>query len=97
VNVEFIKPEEDGSVSMRVWERGVGETMACGTGGTAVGAAAVRLGLARSPVTVHLLGGDLEIEVGEDWEVTMTGPAEEVFTGTLSQDLLARLSKQQHP
>jgi diaminopimelate epimerase len=96
-NVEFIRPEEDGSVSMRVWERGVGETMACGTGGTAVGAAAVRLGLANSPVTVHLLGGDMEIEVGQSWEVTMTGPAEEVFTGSLSRDLLARLNEQQHP
>jgi diaminopimelate epimerase len=63
VNVEFIHPEADGSVSMRVWERGVGETQACGTGATAVGAAAVRLGLATSPVTVHLLGGDLGIEV----------------------------------
>ena len=49
MNVEFIQPEADGSVRMRVWERGVGETQACGTGATAVGAAAVRLGLAREP------------------------------------------------
>lgn len=69
VNVEFIRVEPDGSVSMRVWERGVGETQACGTGATAVGAACVRLGLAESPVLVHLRGGDLVIEVdpaGED-------------------------------
>jgi len=65
VNVEFIRPESDGSVRMRVWERGVGETQACGTGATAVGAATVRLGLARSPVLVHLLGGDLLIEVDD--------------------------------
>ncbi len=64
VNVEFIHVEPDGSVRMRVWERGVGETQACGTGATAVGAACVRLGLAASPVLVHLLGGDLVIEVG---------------------------------
>jgi diaminopimelate epimerase len=63
VNVEFIRIEPDGSVHMRVWERGVGETQACGTGATAVGAACVRLGLAESPVLVHLLGGDLVIEV----------------------------------
>lgn len=62
-NVEFISVEPDGSVRMRVWERGVGETQACGTGATAVGAAVVRLGLATSPVVVHLLGGDLTIEV----------------------------------
>ena len=49
MNVEFIQPEPDGSVRMRVWERGVGETQACGTGATAVGAAAVRLGLASEP------------------------------------------------
>jgi len=63
VNVEFIAVEPDGSVRMRVWERGVGETQACGTGATAVGAACVRLGLTASPVLVHLLGGDLTIEV----------------------------------
>lgn len=68
VNVEFIRPEPDGSVRMRVWERGVGETQACGTGATAVGAACVRLGLATSPVVVHLLGGDLVIEVAQDAE-----------------------------
>jgi len=91
VNVEFIHREADGSVGMRVWERGVGETQACGTGATAVGAAAVRRGLARSPVTVHLLGGDLEIEVASDYQVIMTGPAEEAFSGELSDSLAARL------
>ncbi len=90
-NVEFIHPEPDGSVTMRVWERGVGETQACGTGATAVGAAAVRLGVARSPVTVHLLGGDLEIEVAPDWQVVMTGPAREVYEAELSAELLEQL------
>jgi diaminopimelate epimerase len=93
VNVEFIRAEADGSVSMRVWERGVGETQACGTGATAVGAAAVRLGLTRSPVTVHLLGGDLDIEVDREWRVTMTGPAEEVYRGNLSEQLIDRLRR----
>ncbi len=104
MNVEFIHAEADGSVRMRVWERGVGETQACGTGATAVGAASVRLGLASSPVTVRLLGGDLVIEVeapergaagareGQDGlRVFMTGPAEEVFTCELSEELLRRL------
>jgi len=106
-NVEFVHVEADGSVRMRVWERGVGETQACGTGATAVGAAMVRLGLAASSVLVHLLGGDLTIEVdpwsAEDdapadgaaprtrYHVFMTGPAEEVFTCDLSTDLLHRL------
>jgi diaminopimelate epimerase len=104
VNVEFIHAAPDGSVRMRVWERGVGETQACGTGATAVGAAAVRLGLAKSPVTVRLLGGDLIIEVeapdaratsagqpAEGLRVFMTGPAEEILTCRLSDDLLRRL------
>ncbi len=93
VNVEFIRVRPDGSVQMRVWERGVGETLACGTGATAVGAACVRLGLAVSPVLVHLLGGDLSIEVegGDPFRVFMTGPAEEIFTGRLSTDLVRRL------
>ncbi|MCL5942019.1 MAG: diaminopimelate epimerase [Actinobacteria bacterium] len=91
VNVEFIRREADGSISVRVWERGVGETQACGTGAAAVGAAAVRLGLAGSPVRVHLPGGDLDIDVAAGWQVVMTGPAEETFTGSLSAELLARL------
>lgn len=90
VNVEFICAEADGSIRMRVWERGVGETLACGTGATAVGAAAVRMALAKSPVLVHLVGGDLRIDVEDEGGVFMTGPAEEVFTGSLSPDLLAR-------
>jgi diaminopimelate epimerase len=99
VNVEFISPQDDGSVSMRVWERGVGETQACGTGATAVGAASVRLGLAKSPVVVHLLGGDLVIEAAPESEgnrggplrVHMSGPAEKVFDAEVADDLLARL------
>ncbi|MBU2602069.1 MAG: diaminopimelate epimerase [Actinobacteria bacterium] len=90
-NVEFIRPEADGLVTMRVWERGVGETQACGTGATAVGVAAVRLGLATSPVTVHLPGGTLEIEVADDLQVVKTGSAEAVFTGELSRRMLDRL------
>jgi len=102
VNVEFICVEVDGSIRMRVWERGVGETQACGTGASAVGAACVRLGRATSPVPVHLLGGDLTIEVedgaetgapagSEGLRVFMTGPAEEVFSAELSPELLRRL------
>ena len=96
INVEFIRVEADRSVRMRVWERGVGETQACGTGATAVGAACVRLGLTTSPVLVHLLGGDLTVGVEADdgtggVSVTMTGPAERVFSAELSDELLGRL------
>ncbi|MBO7678320.1 MAG: diaminopimelate epimerase [Thermoguttaceae bacterium] len=81
VNVEFaqvISPEE---MRMRVWERGAGETLACGTGTCALSVAAALSGRCRRRVLVHLLGGDLQIEWAADNHVLMTGPAAEVFRG----------------
>lgn len=81
-NVEFAKVIDTHLIEMRVWERGSGETMACGTGACATAVAAMSLGLCESPVTVRLLGGDLKIE----WErpsghVFMTGGATIVAEG----------------
>jgi diaminopimelate epimerase len=90
-NVEFVRREGPSEITMRVWERGVGETLACGTGACAAAVAAVRLGGLTSPVTVHLAGGDLVIDVEDDLEVTMTGPAEPVFAGELAPDLARAL------
>ena len=90
-NVEFVRAEGPSELTMRVWERGVGETLACGTGACAAAVAGVRLGGLASPVTVHLAGGDLEIAVGDDLEVTMTGPAEELYRGELSPELVHAL------
>ena len=66
---------------MRVWERGSGETLACGTGATAVCVAGALTGRTGRKVLVHLLGGDLEIDWAEDGHAYMTGPAVEVFRG----------------
>jgi diaminopimelate epimerase len=66
---------------MRVWERGTGETQACGTGACAAAVAAVLAGLAERKVLMHLPGGDLTLEWAESGEVYMTGPATEVFSG----------------
>jgi len=82
-NVEFVQVLSDAEVRMRVWERGVGETMACGTGACAVAVAANLRGLTGKHVHVHLPGGTLEIEWTEE-SVFMTGPAEEAFSGELS-------------
>lgn len=60
-NTELIALETDGSLRFRVWERGAGETLSCGTGATAAAAVAIRRGLAQSPVLVHLPGGDLTV------------------------------------
>lgn len=92
-NVEFIRSDAPGELTLRVWERGVGETQACGTGACAAAAAAVRLGGMASPVTVHLPGGDLVIDVDADLRVTMTGPAEPVYAGEVSDWLLERLTR----
>jgi diaminopimelate epimerase len=84
-NTEFAYVENRHTIWMRVWERGTGETLACGTGTCATVVAAILNGLvdAGEKITVHLLGGDLEIlwSGDENDSVFMTGPAETVFTG----------------
>lgn len=73
-------------IKMRVWERGSGETMACGTGACATAAAAFASGRAANHSTIHLPGGDLQINLLPDGRVLMTGPATTVFTGTMNLD-----------
>ena len=81
-NTEFIKIIDEHTVEMRVWERGTGETLACGTGACATVVACVLNGLTGEEVTVKLLGGDLQIKWDrEENLVYMTGPAEIVFEG----------------
>jgi diaminopimelate epimerase len=84
INAEFVQPLDPHTLRMRVWERGVGETMACGTGASAASVAAIRLGLVESPVTVKLNGGDLDIDWTPGEEIFMTGPAVEVFEGDIN-------------
>ncbi|MCR5202763.1 MAG: diaminopimelate epimerase [Lachnospiraceae bacterium] len=82
VNTEFIQVLSRNEINMRVWERGSGETLACGTGACASVVACVKNGLTDNKVTVHLLGGDLVIEYNEEENtVYMTGPATESFSG----------------
>ena len=86
VNTEFIEVVDPTHLKMRVWERGSGETMACGTGACATVAAAVKCGICRedTPVTVSLLGGDLSITYSGG-KLFMTGPAEIVFDGEIKE------------
>jgi diaminopimelate epimerase len=91
-NVEFARVDSPDEVTMRVWERGSGQTLACGTGACAVAVASRLTGGMNSKVTVHMPGGDLEVE----WEgnldnpasVFMTGPAEKSFDGTVDLEAL---------
>ena len=86
VNTEFVETVDSTHLKMRVWERGSGETMACGTGACATVAAAVKCGICAedTPVTVSLLGGDLEITCSGG-RLLMTGPAEIVFDGEIKE------------
>ena len=85
VNTEFIEVIDRKTVSMRVWERGSGETLACGTGACAVAVACILNGWTESEVKVKLLGGDLLIRWDrEENKVYMTGPAETVFQGEVT-------------
>lgn len=80
-NIEFVQVLNRSELRMRVWERGAGITMACGTGSSATLAAAVVNGKTERKATLHLDGGDLVIEWGADNHLYMTGPAVEVFRG----------------
>lgn len=84
INTEFVEVIDEKTLKMRVWERGSGETLACGTGACAVLVASVLNGASLRKATVRLLGGDLEIEWNEsDNHVYMTGPAVTVFEGEI--------------
>lgn len=84
INTEFVNIINRNTLRMRVWERGSGETLACGTGACATAAAAILNGKAEQEVTVRLLGGDLKIAwEGADAPVYMTGPATTVFDGEI--------------
>lgn len=80
-NVEFVEVVNRKKLRMRVWERGAGETLACGTGATATAVAAAIKGLSDRKASVVLKGGTLKIEWAQDNHAYMTGPAETVFTG----------------
>ncbi len=81
VNAEFVQVLSPQEVRMRVWERGSGETLACGTGASAVCVAGVLSGRTECEITAHLPGGDLHLQWAENKHLFMTGPAVEVFTG----------------
>lgn len=84
-NVEFCRVNADGGADVRVWERGDGPTLACGTGACAVLAAGASLGLLPREATIRLPGGRLRIRWGADDHLYMTGPAETVYTGAFRE------------
>ncbi len=91
INVQFARVLGRERVSILIWERGAGYTLASGTSSCAVAAASVKNGLTDRRVTIESPGGELAVSVGENWDLTLTGPASEICRGTLSRDLIRSL------
>lgn len=90
-NVQLAVPTGPKEIFILIWERGAGETQASGSSSCAAASAAVRLGLVKSPVTVKMPGGTLNIEVASDFSLTMKGPVAEVARGALSPSFVRGL------
>ena len=80
--------------TVAVWERGAGETLSSGTSAVAVAGAAVVNGWCRSPVVVHLAGGDMRVELDQEMNARLTGAAQEICTGDVSPELLAEVGEE---
>lgn len=90
-NVQFLTMRDRGNIAIEIWERGAGYTLASGSSSSAAAAVAHRLGLVDRSVTVHMPGGTISIEIGDNYAITMTGPVTHVADGTLDKDLLENL------
>lgn len=91
INVQFAKPISRDRVEILIWERGAGYTLASGSSSCAVAAASVKRDLADKKVTISMPGGELDIEIRDDWSIKMRGEVEEVSSGNLSDDMLKRI------
>jgi diaminopimelate epimerase len=86
-NVQLVRVDGPQEISVGVWERGAGETLSSGTSAVATAAVAVARDWCSSPVTVHLEGGDLLVQLDEEWNARLTGPAQEIFSGETAEEL----------
>ena len=93
INVQFAKPVSRHGVNILIWERGAGYTLASGSSSCAVASACVKNGFTDGKVTVSMPGGELDINIRDDWSIMMRGAVEEVAVGNLSTDILKRIDK----
>ncbi len=91
INLQLAKPVSRDRVEILIWERGAGYTLASGSSSCAVASACVKNGLTDRTVTISMPGGELDIEIREDWTIKMRGAVEEVAAGSLSKDMLDRI------
>ena len=91
INVQFAKVTSKDSIDILIWERGAGYTLASGSSSCAVAAAALKNSLTNDKVAINMPGGTLNISVRENWSIRMKGIVEEVATGIISNDLIAKI------
>jgi diaminopimelate epimerase len=87
-NVQFLTVRDRNNIAIEIWERGAGYTLASGSSSSASAAVAHRLGLVDRSVTVHMPGGTIAIEIGDNYAITMTGPVTRVAEGELDNEML---------
>jgi diaminopimelate epimerase len=93
VNLQIVRVIDRANIDIRIWERGAGYTLASGSSSCAAAAASHKLGSVDNDVTVHMPGGTLRIEIGDDGQIHMTGPVEGTFEGRFHSDLQKRISQ----
>lgn len=93
INVQFAQVIDRNNIRIEIWERGAGYTLASGSSSCAAASAARRLGLVDSKVAVHMPGGSLSIEVGDDFQLRLTGPITKVAEGTIDREIFSRVSR----
>jgi diaminopimelate epimerase len=86
-NVQFLKVIDRANIQIEIWERGAGYTLASGSSSSAAASVAHKLGLCDRSITVHMPGGKLSIEIGEGFDILMTGPVTKVSEGTISGEI----------
>jgi diaminopimelate epimerase len=87
-NVQFLKVLDRANIQIEIWERGAGYTLASGSSSSAAAAVARKLGLCEGSITVHMPGGQLAIEIGDDFDILMTGPVTKVAEGVMDREML---------
>lgn len=85
-NVQFLRPIDDHTIFIEIWERGAGYTLASGSSSCAAAAVAVQAGLAQSPVTVQMPGGELLVEISAEFDAILTGPVSKIADGDMMSD-----------
>jgi diaminopimelate epimerase len=89
INVQFVKPISNNEIEILIWERGAGYTLASGSSSSAVSCVVRKKGLVGNDVTVKMPGGELQIEIDDDWNIRMTGEVKEIASGIISNEILS--------